>query len=172
MSAPIVPGRNDAPSGIDVYSTSKAQTLAGRNPDFEYQWVSKNPDHPNHVGNYTQARELGNQLTGYVMQDPWEVVTRGEGVEQGRKRADDGKGVDTTVTHGSLILIRTPKANAEKARFIQDRYVDKQADARSAGERTTALNGNVRLGARVFSGDGDSGAMSAPVVSAQLTGGK
>ncbi len=171
MSAPIVPGRNDAPAGINVYSVSKAQELAGRNPDFEYQWVSKHPDHPQHVGNYTQARELGNQLTGYVMQDPWEVVTRGEGVEQGRKRADDGKGVDTTVTHGSMVLIRTPKVNAEKARYIADRYVDRQADARAAGERQTAMNGNVRLGAMVSTGDGASGFPAMPK-SAELTGGK
>ncbi len=170
-NVPLVPGRNDVPSGIDVYSRSRAHELAGQDPKFEYQYVSKNPDHPNWVGNYTQQRELGNPVSGYVLMEPWEVVQRAPGqVAQGAKRADDTKGVDTTMTHGSLILIRTPKENAVKARFIADRMTELRSVSLDAGER--AQSGYTRYGAKVFSGNGESGAHAAPVVSAQLTGGK
>ena len=113
---PVVPGRSDPPS-IDIYSRSKAHEISGKDPDFEYQYFSKDPKHPtSYVGNRTRRHEIGDQSVGFCMVDPWEVVHDTE-VQQGKKRADDGK-VDSTVTHADLVLCKTPKANARTARAV------------------------------------------------------
>ena len=162
MSQAPIAGRNDAATGLDVYATSRANELQGRNPEFAYEWKSKDPAHPQYAGNYLKRRERGNQIAGYVLLDPWEVVTDGQ-VDQGRKRADDGKSVDTSTTHGSMILMRTPIANAEKERAMNERMTDIQSKALEAGERDSI--GKTLCGARVLPGD-------ATATSAQLTGGK
>lgn len=164
-----VPSRNDAPSGLDLHARSMAHELAGRDPGFVYEYKSSDPLHPHFFGNYLRRRELGNQVSGYVFVEPWELVSQGE-VEQGRKRADDTKGVDTKVTHGSLVLMRTTAENARRSHLITDRMVDIQGSALAANERQQM--GQTRFGAQVFSGNMESGAHAAPVVSAQLTGGK
>jgi len=155
-------GRSDAPAGMEVYAESRAYQLRNQDPSFHYQWASKDPAHPQYVGNYLRRREIGNQATGYTIQDPWEVVQEGT-VEQGRKRADDGKAVDTSVTNGSLVLIRTPKANAERAHFLNDRMCVVQDAALLKGDRG-AIDKTL-CGYRVQGGD-------ALPTSAQLTGGK
>lgn len=164
-----VPSRNDAPAGLDLHSRSQAHELSGQDPNFTYEYKSTDPKHPQYFGNYLKRREIGNPVAGYTFVEPWELVHQGE-VEQGRKRADDTKGVDTKVTHGSMVLMRTPKANAQKAHLMNDRMVDIQSAALHANERKQIEQ--TRFGAQVFSGDGTSGAFAAPVVSAQLTGGK
>jgi hypothetical protein len=146
-----------------------AHELAGQDPAFAYEYKSADPQHPQYFGRYLKRREIGNQVVGYTFVEPWEVVHQGE-VEQGRKRADDTKGVDTKVTHGSLVLMRTPRANADKERLMNDRKVDYQDKALKAGERQSIER--TRYGAQVFTGDGQSGADNAQVVSSQLTGGK
>lgn len=169
-NVPTVAGRNDPPKGLDVYARSRAHELSRQDPKFDYQYVSRDPKHPQFVGNYLKPREIGNPIAGYVMLDPWEVVHEGETEQQGRKRADDGKPVDTTMTHGSMIMVRTPKANAEKARLMNDRITEKQSAAMSDGERSRTET--VLYGAKVYHGNGESGALAQNVVSAQLTGGK
>jgi len=164
-----VPSRNDAPAGLDLHAQSRAHELSGKDPNFHYEYKSLDPKHPQYFGNYLKQREIGNQVAKYVFVDPWEVVHQGE-VEQGRKRADDTKGVDTKVTHGSMVLMRTPKANAEKVHLMNDRMVNIQSAALHSNERNQIEQ--TRFGAQVFSGDVTSGAHAAPVVSANLTGGK
>ena len=164
-----VPSRNDAPAGLDIHSRSMAHEIAGRTPGFAHEYKSADPRHPQYFGNYLKRREIGNAVAGYTFVEPWEVVHQGE-VEQGRKRADDTRGVDTKVTHGSLVLMRTPEANAAKERAMKDRMVEIQSAALHANERQQI--GQTRFGVQVSSGDATSGAFDAPVVSSQLTGGK
>jgi len=147
---------------MEVYAESRAYQLRNQDPKFAYQWASKDPAHPQYVGNYLRRREIGNQATGYSIQDPWEVVQEGA-VEQGRKRADDGKPVDTTVSNGSLVLIRTPKENAERASYLNEKMCDIQDSALLKGERK-AIDKTL-YGVKVQGGD-------ALPTSAQLTGGK
>ncbi len=164
-----VPSRNDAPSGLDLHAKSMAHEISGRDPNFVYEYKSADPRHPQYFGLYLKRREIGNQVAGYTFVEPWELVQQGD-VEQGRKRADDTKGVDTKVTHGSLVLMRTTAANAQKSHLMNDRLVDIQNDALHANERNQI--GQTRFGVQVHSGNGASGAFDAPVVSSQLTGGK
>jgi len=164
-----VPSRNDAPSGLDLHAKSMAHEIAGKDPAFVYEYKSKDPAHPQYFGNYLKRREVGNQVAGFTFIEPWELVHEGD-VEQGRKRADDTKGVDTKVTHGSLVLMRTPKANAEKAHLMNARMVELQSTSLHSNERASIQQ--TRYGTQVFSGDATSGAHAAPVVSSQLTGGK
>lgn len=131
---PVVPGRSDPPS-IDIYSRSKAHEISGKDPSFEYQYFSTDPKHPtSYVGNRLRRHEIGDQSVGYTMVDPWEVVHDNE-VQQGKKRADDGKGTDTTVRHADLILCRTPKANAGRYQAINDLRADRSQKMLASGER-------------------------------------
>jgi hypothetical protein len=164
-----VPSRNDAPAGLDLHARSMAHEIAGRDPGFVYEYKSTDPKHPQYFGNYLKRREIGNQVAGFTFVEPWELV-RQDDVEQGRKRADDTKGVDTRVTHGSMVLMRTPKANADKAHLMNERVVNMQSASLAAGEKNQIER--TRYGVKVFSGDMTSGAVDATVVSAQLTGGK
>lgn len=165
-----VPSRNDAPAGLDLHARSLAHELSGQDPAFYYEYKSTDPKHPQYFGNYLKRREIGSQVTGYTFVEPWELVHQGEGVEQGRKRADDTKGVDTRVTHGSMVLMRTPKANASKTHQMNDLMVDIQGKALHSNERKQIEQ--TRYGAQVFSGTLADGAINASVVSSQLTGGK
>src|SRR5215204_7654272 len=101
-----VPSRNDAPSGLDLHARSQAHEIAGRDPGFAYEYKSSDPGHPQYFGHFLKRREIGNAVAGFTFVDPWELVHQGE-VDQGRKRADDTKGVDTKVTHGTMVLMRT-----------------------------------------------------------------
>ena len=168
-TAPVVPGRNDVPEGIDLYSRSRAGELSGQNPEFAYQYVSKDPKHPMYVGRYLKPRELGNAVAGYMVAPAWEVAKHGD-VQQGQKRADDTKGVDSTVTHGDMILIRCPKAQAEKEAWMVKRISEINSAELAQNERRQIEQ--TRYGTQVYYGDGTSGAHAAPVVSSQLTGGK
>lgn len=165
----LVPSRNDAPAGLDLHARSQAHEISGRDPSFVYEYKSNDPGHPQYFGNFLRRRELGNDVIGFTFVEPWELVHQGE-VEQGRKRADDTKGVDTKVTHGSLVLMRTPKANAAKAHLMNERMVAFQDRALQSNERKQIEQ--TRYGSQVHSGNLESGAHAAPVVSSQLTGGK
>ena len=170
MAAPIVAERNDSPEGINVYAKSKAHELSEQDPNFSYQYVSLREDHPQFVERYLKPREIGNPVAGFITLDPWEIVRKGE-VVQGQKRQDDTKGIDTKVTHGSLTLIRTPKANANRARLMDERMTEMTSKALSTNERGIAP-GNIRYGVQVYHGNGESGAGDATINSANLTGGK
>lgn len=135
-ATPVVPDRNDAPT-TDVYSRSRAEQISGKNPGFEYQYFSTQPNHPQYFGKKLQRHEIGDERIGYQLVEPWERVEAGT-VTQGVKRADDTKGVDTTITHGDMILCRTPKANHAKYGATEERlqsYIDKQfrADVANLG---------------------------------------
>lgn len=132
----VVPPRND-PNPLEPYSRSRALELAGRDPGFHYEWK-----HPSDVATHLRPQEIGDQFTGYLMIDPWEVVDDRQGVTQGRGRADAGKAVDTTVTNGELVLMRTTQENAAKYRVIEQRR-DRLIDQRLyKGERVNLPGGS------------------------------
>lgn len=134
--APVVAPRND-PAALEPYSRSRALELAGRRPDMEYQWIRRDQ-----VADYTRAREIGNQYTGYLMVDPWEVVDDKQGLSQGKARADAGKPVDTVMTNGELILVCTTKENHRKYAVIEEK-MDGLIDKRlSKGERINLPGGS------------------------------
>lgn len=120
-----VPVRKD-PAKIDIYSRSQADQIAGRDPAFEYEYFSDNPEHPSFIGDRLKRHERGSPAAGYVMVEPWQVVHQGE-VQQGKKRADDSAGVDTKVTHGKLILCKLPKAEHVKYGIMHERALGAQA---------------------------------------------
>jgi hypothetical protein len=150
---PVVAPRNDPPK-VDIYSRSRAHEIEGKNPGFHYEYFSQDPKHPSYVGNRLRKHEIGDPQAGYAMVDAWEVVHDGE-VQQGRKRADDTKGVDTTVTHGGLILCRTPKENHAKYQAINDRRSEQSQRMLTAGEKSG--NRFVSLRTRVAAGFGEDG---------------
>ncbi len=168
-TGPVVPGRNDVPEGMEIHARSRAGELSGQDPEFAYQWVSKDQRSPQFVERYLRDREIGSPVAGYYTAPAWELVKQGE-VKQGQKRADDGKPVDTTLTNGDLVCIRTTKRNAERERLMKDRITEAQAAGLASNERKQIEQ--TRYGVQVYSGDATSGAHAKSVVSSELTGGK
>jgi len=170
MSAgPVVPGRNDVPEGMEIHARSRAGELSGQDPRFQYQWVSKDPRSPQFVERYLRDREIGSPVAGYYTAPAWELAKAGE-VKQGAKRADDGKPVDTTLTNGDLVCIRTTKENWEREQHMKERITEAQAAGLASNERKQIEQ--TRYGVQVYSGDATSGAHAKSVVSSELTGGK
>ena len=125
-TAPVVPPRND-PKPLEPYARSRSLELAGLNPDFVHQWFRRDE-----IADKTRAHEIGAVGVGFLMVDAWEVVDTTMGVTNGRARDDAGKPVDTTVTNGDLVLLRTTKENYEKYEVI-GRKRDELIDQRLAG---------------------------------------
>lgn len=149
---PVVAERND-PKRVGWYSESESHRLAGKDPEYAYQWFSQDPRHPQFVGNYNREHETGNQAIGFCKVRAWEVVKKTDkdhNAGELRKRADDGKELDTTVTHGGLILCRL-----HRSEFAKYQEGDRKMDAartrmlstnnRSYG-RGAALTGGVETG--------------------------
>lgn len=120
--------RND-PNPLAPYAKSQALQLSGMDPAFAYEWFRQDQ-----LKVKLSRHEIGSEATGYLMVEPWEVVSVGD-VGQGRAREDAGKPLDTKVTNGELILCRTPKDNHAKYGVIEaanDSLIDKRL---SQGER-------------------------------------
>jgi len=110
-TAPVVPARNDLKK-VEVYAVSRASELAGKDPNCVYQYMSTDPANPSYYQRFLGKHEIGDPESGYATAEPWEFVSSGEDkVTQGRPRDDQGKGVDTAMRHGSLVLMRTSKEN-------------------------------------------------------------
>lgn len=142
----IVPPRND-PKALEPYARSKALELQGRDPEFEYQWFR-----PDQLSEKLSRHEIGNQFTGFLMVDPWEVVDTTQGVTQVRTRDDAGRGVDTTMTNGDLVLCRTPRANHAKYAVIEQR-MDEKIDQRLAGGQAHNFGYGTTFKTRTVGGD-------------------
>lgn len=127
---PVVPPRND-PNPLEPYAKSQALQISNARPGFVQQWVKADEVHK-----YTRRQEIGDPSTGYLMVEPWQVVDRTSGYEQGRKRDDASEGVDTVITNGELILIETTEENHKKFAIIEAKR-DEQIDKRLAqGEKS------------------------------------
>lgn len=152
---PVVAARNDTRSGVDVYARSKAHEIQGRDPGFEYEYFSTDPTHPSFVGERLKKHEIGNPVAGFCMVDPWEVV-KSTDVVQGAKRPDDTKGLDSTITHGKMVLCRTPKANRAKYDEINRRKAE--AVAMATARQQKSYGGVVRNTVSVHTGFAEDGA--------------
>lgn len=132
--ASVVPSRSDPKRGYSVYGESRANQIRGMQPGFAYQWFSTDPKHPQYVGNRTRQHEIGNPRTGFLMVEPWEVVDMKTVVQEG-KRADQGKGVDSTVKNGSLIFCRLPEYEHGKYEHVNKAVCDLKMQPLTDGER-------------------------------------
>lgn len=136
---PVVPARNDLKK-VEVYAHSKAFELAGRNPGFEYQFMSTEADHPQYYGKYLAQHEIGDAISGYATVEPWEIV-QARDVKQGRTRDDEGKSVDTAVKNGKLVLMRIPKAQYAAYEEIEKRRDAGQAKRLKSDKATLTAAG-------------------------------
>lgn len=122
-----VPARRDLKK-VEIHKQSRANEIAGRKPGFRYQYFSKDPKHPQYIGNYLREHEKGNDDVGYVRVAPWQVVNAKEsGIAQASPRDDQGKPLGTTVERGDLILAELPEDEANKYDVIQKMMADSQA---------------------------------------------
>jgi hypothetical protein len=169
-TGPVVPGRNDVPEGMEIHARSRAGELSGHDPGYQYQWASKDPRSPQYVERYLRDREIGSPVAGYYTAPAWELAKPGQVKQGGGKRADDGNPVDTTLTHGDLVCIRTTRKNWEREQHMKDRVVEAQAAGLASNDRKQM--DQTRYGVQVYTGDATSGAHAKSVVSSELTGGK
>lgn len=115
------PPRNDMKSA-GLYKNSRALELQNRNPDFEYQYFSTDPESPAYIGSRLKAHERGSAQGGYVMIDGWEVVhsQTDPDARPVQMRDDQGKGIDSRVTYGRQILCRLPKTEHAKYALAEE----------------------------------------------------
>jgi hypothetical protein len=155
MDAPVA-RRNDPPTGVDVYSQSRAFEISGRDPNAVYEWASVDADHPQSAWLKLQRQEIGGgSAIGpdgkpcYAMVEPWTVVPAGE-VVQGKQRADGPRTpFDTAVRNGRMVLLKTSKENAAKYEAINamkaDGYSRQLTDGVRGGSSgvTTKIRGHI-----------------------------
>lgn len=149
-TVPVVPKRNDPPAGVSVYSKSKAHEIAGKDPDFDYEYKeARDATNPGYVENYLHKQEITDGQGNFVTLDPWIPVEVKE-VKQGSKRADDSAGVSTQVRHGTGILCKTPIKNRQAREWLEANRNEQSRRALVGGERTgdrfVNLRGRVALG--------------------------
>lgn len=156
----VAPPRKDARK-VDIYSRSRGNELAERDPDFVYVLKPRDPKHPDSVEKKLRPHEIGDPSIGFAMCDAWQVVRPGE-AKQGAKRADDASGsLDGAEGHGDQVWIKTTKANYAKYEAIEAMRLQKQEQSLRRGEK--AGNGLVRSKAIVNLGYAEDGAQGADV---------
>jgi hypothetical protein len=158
MSIGSVPERID-PKKLGLRSESLGAEISGKDPSFHYEWKSMEPNHPQYVEKYLRPYEIGRADVGFFPVAAWEVV-KNEDVIQGKKRADDGKGVDTTTRHGRTVLCRLPNSEWVKHETI-DRLIDGAQSKMLAPARQDGSHVSVRGG--VVAGNTEDGALDASI---------
>lgn len=109
MSKQAPPREDIQESPVDL--RSRGFEIDNKDPNFDYQFFSSDPKHPQYHGNARRPRRLPN---GEVMA-PWVYVTDdNDQVRQGHTRTDQGAGVDTAYRNGSMVLMKTPKTETAK----------------------------------------------------------
>lgn len=125
---PEVPPRNNVKAAPIFKKGAPTDIYGEKEPGFQYQWVERvDPTHPQHVDKYLNPRHVGDQEIGFCEADPWELVSSKRERFTGNRREDSGAPIDTTVTNGSLILVRTPDSNYEIFRQYDLRRQDATA---------------------------------------------
>lgn len=122
-----------------VFVKASIADQAGHKPGYRRQWVNRTDmRHPQHVDRYMREEFVGDGEIGYCKAEPWTVVERAS-AKPGRQRDDDTKGVDTSQTHGDLVLIETSDENAA----IYDAYDKLRRQARA---RALSMGDNEQIG--------------------------
>lgn len=138
----IVPPRSNFKKE-PVFVKATIADQAGARPGHVRQWVNRtDPQHPNHVDKYLSEQFVGDDAVGRCKSDPWTVVARSAS-RYGRKRDDDTAGIDTSMTHGDLVLIETSEENAAIFAKYKELRTNNRARALGAGDSdvTAADNG-------------------------------
>jgi hypothetical protein len=131
---PTVPPQNRIAAKPIFKKGAPTDVFGEKEPGFEYQWVERlDPSHPQHVDNYLNPRNIGDQEVGYATMEPWEICSSKREHFTGNRREDSGKPIDTTITNGSLILIRTTAENYAVAKEYD--LLRQQATAKRLGHR-------------------------------------
>lgn len=115
------PPRNDMKSS-GLYRNSRALELQNRDPNFEYQYFSTDPESPGYIGHKNKRHEVGDARTGYAMVEGWEVC-HDDSVKATRAldpREDQGKPIDTVVRYGRQVLCRIPKSEHAKYGLVDE----------------------------------------------------
>jgi hypothetical protein len=122
-----VPPRNDLRKS-PLYKGSRAAELAGRDPDFVYEYKTLDENHPQCLdkSGALSEHEYGKDVSGFVQVKPWEVVNRQNDsrVKQAEPREDQGKPIDTRVRRGNQVLCRLPREEHEKYAVADAAYTD------------------------------------------------
>lgn len=119
---PTFPDR-DAWKKVELSRNSHAHDLQGREPGFQYESFSLEPDHPSYIGKRIVPHEIGDQRTGFVTVAAWEPCTAAVNakVTALEVRTDQGKPIDTTVRYGRQITCRIPMAEYAKYEAVDKR---------------------------------------------------
>lgn len=127
-----VPPRNDLKKS-PLYKGSRAADLAGRDPNFVYEYKTLQEDHPHCLDKTGQLHEHehGTQVGGYVQIRGWDVVSRQTDprVRPMETREDQGKPIDTRIMKGKQVLCRMPREEHEKytlADAAYSEFIEKQ----------------------------------------------
>lgn len=114
------PARQElAESPVDL--TSRGYEIDNKDPNFDYQFCSSDPKHPQFFAKMARPHRIGQEGP---MLPGWQFVTddTDPNLHQGNVRSDQGQGVDTAYRNGSMVLMKTPKKNTQVYRD----YVEKQ----------------------------------------------
>jgi len=116
------PPRNDFKTAA-LYKNSRALELQGRDPDYHYEYLSTNPEHPSYIEKKLRAHEIGNQASGFATVDGWEVVhANNDRALPVERRDDQGKPVDSTVRYGRQVLCRIRRDEHAKYKLAEEAY--------------------------------------------------
>jgi hypothetical protein len=152
-----VPARKDF-KAEPVFTRASIADQAGGRPGYRRQWFHKSDvNHRNYFEKYTRDQHVGDSDVGYCKADAWTVVPS-DMAKPGRKRDDDGKGIETALTHGDLICLETPEENAR----VWDKYKElktasKERALRSGEKSTQVADGGGRAAFHARLGQGTVG---------------
>lgn len=140
----VVPPRNDFESD-ELYRNSRATELQGRDPDYQYESFSTDPESPSYVGRRLVPHERGNQASGFVMVGPWTVVhsQTDATVRALDPRSDQGKPIDTVARYGRQVVCKLHKK--EFAKYAKAERAYQQLIERSIYEPDKIRDGKTAL---------------------------
>ena len=144
-AVPTVAPRNDLRTE-PVFVKATIADQAGARPGYRRQWFAKDdPRHPGHFQKYLDTRLVGDESIGYAkLEGGWNVVNVAD-AKPGRPRDDQGKPVETALTHGDLICLEISEADYQVYQaYDRLRDLERQKHLRQGdSEKAYADNGGV-----------------------------
>lgn len=144
----VVAPRNDPPEAVLTARDSSPLDSEGRDPNFEYCYMSTNPRHPNFAGKFLRRQKIHDVDNKVAIMEPWETVTddTDPALELGRPRQDQGAALDSLKRVGTMILMRTPKANARIKEDAEQRIRNRMDKTLHSKQRESSGNSTVTYG--------------------------
>jgi hypothetical protein len=110
MADKLIPPRTDF-KAAPVFVKATIADQAGHRPGYVRQWFhAKDALNRGYYEKYTQEQFIGDKEVGYCKAAAWTPVPRSD-AKAGRPREDDGKGIETALTHGDLVCLETTDEN-------------------------------------------------------------